>query len=187
AAEALRSNLLTDFGRLMRLLDAATQSLQTSQEIGSISNIVGLANSLRSIDPANIRFWTMPFAWAGNRVVATDSAEYVWEALRRDVPVRAEKNADGVFIGLPPEGSPDALPSTAAGATPSAGSTAAGSEGASGAAGGADSDTAATDANSESTPTPASPGADETASATSPTTAQSTESAPVCTRENAIP
>lgn len=187
AAEALRSNLLTDFGRLMRLLDAATQSLQTSQEIGSISNIVGLANSLRSIDPANIRFWTMPFAWAGNRVVATDSAEYVWEALRRDVPVRAEKNADGVFIGLPPEGSPDALPSTAAGATPSAGITAAGSEGASGAAGGADSDTAATDANSESTPTPASPGADETASATSPTTAQSTESAPVCTRENAIP
>ena len=183
AAEALRSNLLTDFPRLMRLLDAATQSLQTSQEIGSISNIVGLANSLRSLNPANIRFWTMPFAWAGNRVVATDSADYVWEALRRDVPVRAEKNADGVFVGLPPEGSPDALPSATASA---AAGTASDAEGPASAAESTTSGDTEAAASSESPAVEAEPEGDASASH-APTTAQSTELAPVCTRENAIP
>ncbi len=81
-SEALSSSLLSDPIRLYKVLDVSTQTLTTSPFIGSIPNLIGLAGSLASIKTDDLMMVTMPFDWAGARVVEnTDFSPYVWEAL----------------------------------------------------------------------------------------------------------
>ncbi|MDD9205638.1 LCP family protein, partial [Georgenia sp. 10Sc9-8] len=87
ARDALSRNLLTELPVLYRFLDAATSSLVTGEEIGSLPTLAGLAYSLRGLDADDIYFTTMPFDWAGPRVVPSEEAELVWQALRNDEPV----------------------------------------------------------------------------------------------------
>lgn len=85
-------NLLTDSAALYRFLTAATGSLTTDTELGSISNLAGLAFSLRNIPPANIVFMTIPFASYPadpNQVVWTSDAAQVWSSIASDLPVVA--------------------------------------------------------------------------------------------------
>ncbi|WP_152191539.1 LCP family protein [Georgenia satyanarayanai] len=95
AREALSKNLLTDLPKLYRFLDAATSTLTTGTELGSIPTMAGLAYSLRGINLENIVFETMPFEWAGNRVRPAAEAEELWEALRTDEPIEGALNATG--------------------------------------------------------------------------------------------
>lgn len=95
AREALSKNLLTDLPKLYRFLDAATSTLTTGTELGSIPTMAGLAYSLRGIDLENIVFETMPFDWAGNRVRPSADAEELWAALRDDEPIQGALNAAG--------------------------------------------------------------------------------------------
>ncbi len=95
AREALSKNLLTDLPALYRFLDAATSTLTTGTELGSIPTLAGLAYSLRGIDLENIVFETMPFEWAGNRVRPAAEAETLWQALREDEPIQGALNAAG--------------------------------------------------------------------------------------------
>src|SRR5699024_6574572 len=62
--KVLDSNLLTDTADLYQFLKAATSSLTTSDDIGNLSTMVGLAYSLRGIDLEDVNFATLPFAWA---------------------------------------------------------------------------------------------------------------------------
>ena len=80
---------------LYRFLDAATSTLTTGTDLGSIPTLAGLAYSLRGIDLENIVFETMPFEWAGNRVRPAAEAEALWEALRADEPIEGALNAAG--------------------------------------------------------------------------------------------
>ena len=85
--EALSSNLLRDPARLYRFLDTSTQTLTTGNRIGSASALAGLGTSLAGIRSDDIAFITMPFEWAGPRVVpSADYADPVWDALRADDP-----------------------------------------------------------------------------------------------------
>ncbi|MBD8063647.1 LCP family protein [Oceanitalea stevensii] len=95
AREALSKNLLTDLPKLYRFLDAATSTLTTGTELGSIPTMAGLAYSLRGIDLESIVFETMPHLPAGNRVVPAAEAEELWEALRDDEPIQGALNAAG--------------------------------------------------------------------------------------------
>ncbi|WP_454084670.1 LCP family protein [Georgenia sp. Marseille-Q6866] len=95
AREALSKNLLTDLPKLYRFLDAATSTLTTGTELGSIPTMAGLAYSLRGIDLENIVFETMPHLPAGNRVVPAAESEELWEALRDDEPIQGALNAAG--------------------------------------------------------------------------------------------
>ena len=95
AREALSKNLLTDLPKLYRFLDAATSTLTTGAELGSIPTMAGLAYSLRAIDLESIVFETMPFDWAGDRVRPSADAEELWEALRNDEPIQGALNAAG--------------------------------------------------------------------------------------------
>ncbi|WP_170297212.1 LCP family protein [Georgenia thermotolerans] len=95
AREALGKNLLTDLPSLYRFLDATTKTLVTGPEIGQLSTMAGLANSLRRIAPENIVFTTMPFEWAGPRVRPAPAAGEVWDALRADKPVPGTVTAGG--------------------------------------------------------------------------------------------
>ncbi len=86
--EALSTNLLRNPPRLYRFLDTSTQTLTTGNRIGDVRALAGLGTSLASIRSDDITFVTMPFEWAGPRVIPSwDYADLVWEALRTDTPV----------------------------------------------------------------------------------------------------
>jgi LCP family protein required for cell wall assembly len=99
ARDALSSRVLFDVTRLYDVLDAGTESLTTSREMASISNIAGLAISLRGLSSDDITFLTMPWEPAGNRVTIAPEAEAVWEALRNDDPLPNGESATDEQLG----------------------------------------------------------------------------------------
>lgn len=97
--EALSTNLLRSPVRLYQFLDTSTQTLTTGQSIGDLAALVGLASSLSAIRADDVVFITMPFTWAGARVVPADPyAGFVWEALVADEAVDAMYSGDSVDI-----------------------------------------------------------------------------------------
>lgn len=115
--EVFAMNLLTDSRNLYQVLDAGTQSLSTSQGLGDLTTMVGLLYSLRSIDIANVHFITMPNIPAPqdrNRVVPTDDAELVWQAIKKDQPVWVGEDGS-IVVYDPQQASPGAPDPTAAG------------------------------------------------------------------------
>ena len=114
ANEVLSKNLLTDGPNLMQFLSAATQSVKTDL---SVSDLTGLAFSLRGIDRANITFMTVPWAPAAadrNRVEWTSAADELWANIAADVPM----------LGQPEEPAQPATPEQPV--SPDAGTTAPG-------------------------------------------------------------
>jgi LCP family protein required for cell wall assembly len=95
AREALSKNLLTDLPALYQFLDAATSTLTTGPYIGGLPTMAGLANSLRGLEPGAISFATMPFDWAGPRVVPSADAEMMWENIKADRPIDATLTGTG--------------------------------------------------------------------------------------------
>ena len=90
ATEVFAKNLLTDSAGLYRFLTAATESLTADPNTGSISNLTGLAWSLKDISPTNITFMTIPIATNPedrNEVVWTSAAAQIWSNLANDVPM----------------------------------------------------------------------------------------------------
>ncbi|MGJ5755422.1 LCP family protein [Streptomyces puniciscabiei] len=83
-------NVFTDSGRLMDLAEAATKSLQVSEEIGSVKKLYDLAMELKSVPTNRITSLTMPNVTdSQNRehVVPDEAnADKLWEMLRDDVP-----------------------------------------------------------------------------------------------------
>lgn len=97
--EVLSTRLLTDPVRLYRVAESATASLTTGTTIGSLTEIVGLAASMKNLSLDNVTFITMPFDWAGNRVTVNNTyAEQVWEALRNDTAVDPRLTGAGYEI-----------------------------------------------------------------------------------------
>lgn len=88
----LDQNLLTDSPALFRFLDAATASLTTSGELGSISSLAGIAMSLREVDADDITFVTVPWAARGDgaNVVWTAEADELFAAVAEDRPIEDE-------------------------------------------------------------------------------------------------
>ncbi|NMR20854.1 LCP family protein [Cellulomonas fimi] len=83
-------NLLTDVPELLQFLNAATSSITASPNLASITNLSGLAFSLRGTLGGNISFMTVPFAPAPtdrNRVVMTAEADVLWERVAADQPI----------------------------------------------------------------------------------------------------
>ncbi|WP_255491594.1 MULTISPECIES: LCP family protein [unclassified Actinotalea] len=90
ATEVLSKNLLTDSTKLYLFLNAATQSLTADPDTGNVSNLAGLAFSLRDVPSGNITFMTIPFgAWSQdpNQVVWTSEADTIWANMAADVPI----------------------------------------------------------------------------------------------------
>ncbi len=83
------TNVLTDTRELYAFLDAATASLTTSEDLGSISSLAGLALSLRGIDSADVDFVTVPWTPRGDgaNVLWTAEADDLWAAVAADEPV----------------------------------------------------------------------------------------------------
>ncbi|ACQ79427.1 cell envelope-related protein transcriptional attenuator [Beutenbergia cavernae DSM 12333] len=85
--QVLSKNIITDSGALFSFLNAATASLTTSEGIGSITTMAGLANSLRALPADGVIFTTVPFDWAGNVVTQNDAGAVLWERIASDQPI----------------------------------------------------------------------------------------------------
>ncbi|WP_307861560.1 LCP family protein [Cellulomonas wangleii] len=112
ANEVLSKNLLTDGAQLMQFLSAATQSVTT--DLG-VSDLTGLAFSLRGIERGNITLMTVPWAPArsdANRVEWTAEADELWANIAADRPMLGEPE--------PPAADPAAPAAPAAPADPGA-------------------------------------------------------------------
>jgi LCP family protein required for cell wall assembly len=85
----LDRDLLTNTPRLYRFLDAATSSLTTSDDLGSISDLTGLALSLRGVRAADLSFVTVPWTPRGDgaNVLWTAEADELWAAIAEDRPL----------------------------------------------------------------------------------------------------
>ena len=94
--EVSSTQLLLNPVSLYGVLDAATASLTTDPNLGALDKLRDLALSLRSLQPEQITFLTMPWVPRGdgeNVIVDPDKAPAVWESMRSDTPWLAEKPA----------------------------------------------------------------------------------------------
>ncbi|MFG2799661.1 LCP family protein [Streptomyces pseudovenezuelae] len=84
-------NVFTDTPRLMDLAEAATKSLQVSEEIGSVKQLYDLGTQLKSVPTDRITSVTMPNVpdpRNSDHVVPDGAnADRLWEMLRDDVPL----------------------------------------------------------------------------------------------------
>lgn len=90
ARTVLSKNILTDVDQLMRFLSAATSSLTVSSGLSSLTEMAGLAYSVRGIRGSGISFMTIPYAAAPEdpaRVVWTSGADEVWAKIAADEPL----------------------------------------------------------------------------------------------------
>ena len=88
----LDANLLTDSPELLRFLDAATASLTTSGDLGSISALTGVAVSMRNIRADDITFVTVPWVARGDgaNVLWTAEADELFADVAADRPIEDE-------------------------------------------------------------------------------------------------
>ncbi|UFU07530.1 LCP family protein [Ruania halotolerans] len=85
--QVLDRNILTNSTELYQFLQAATSSLTTSDRIGNLTTMAGLAYSLRGTDVDEVNFATIPFDWAGNRVRPNYLTDELWASIREDEPM----------------------------------------------------------------------------------------------------
>lgn len=97
--EALSKNLTTDLPRLYSFIDAISQSVVLSKDLGDVDTLAALGLSVRGVKTDDMFMMTMPWEPAGARVTEAPEAEIVWEALREDQPLEELFDADGVYIG----------------------------------------------------------------------------------------
>ncbi|MDM7831772.1 LCP family protein [Cellulomonas edaphi] len=106
----LSKNVLTDVGDLLGLLGAATSSVTTDKGL-SVTDMAGLAYTMRDIRGGNITFMTIPwgpYPADHNRVQWTDEAATIWARMAADEPL---------------DGEPAKTPAATKGATPTGGAT----------------------------------------------------------------
>lgn len=84
------SGVLANPVKVLKLLEASTESLTTDEEFANLRKLGGLATSMKDIGMDKVRFVTAPFEpWPTdpNRVILTPDADAVWTKMRRDEPL----------------------------------------------------------------------------------------------------
>lgn len=87
---AKSKNILTDISSLYSFAKTSLSTLTTSERIGSLSTMGGIAYSLRNIKNDNIQFITLPVHPAPqdiNRLVVSPEGEQLWQLIKEDKPV----------------------------------------------------------------------------------------------------
>jgi LCP family protein required for cell wall assembly len=112
--------------RLLKFLDAATNSLTTDPGFANLKQLASLGNSLKNIGLDNVKFITVPWEpWTQdpNRVAWKPEAAQLWKLIRRDRPLTAEFSSDAVTPGSESAAtagaSPSSTPSGTASSSPS--------------------------------------------------------------------
>ena len=108
--------------RLLKFLDAATNSLTTDPGFANLKQLASLGSSLQSIGLDNVKFITVPWQpWPQdpNRVEWKSEASQLWRLIRRDRQLTAEFDADAVSPGSGAGATAGVSPSATATGTPS--------------------------------------------------------------------
>ena len=88
--------------RLLKFLNAATNSLTTDPGFANLKQLASLGNSLKSIGLDNVKFITVPWQpWPqdANRVEWKPESAQLWRLIRRDRQLTSEFDADAVSPG----------------------------------------------------------------------------------------
>lgn len=105
-------NAFTDLPRLTGLAEAATKSLQVSEEIGTVKKLLDLALLLKDVPVNRITTATIPVLPAPsdrNRLIVNPTdAPKVWDLIRKDVAM--DKNGDPAPAGSGSPSAPAATP-----------------------------------------------------------------------------
>jgi LCP family protein required for cell wall assembly len=107
--------------RLLKFLDAATDSLTTDPEFANLKQLASLGSSLKSIGLDNVKFITVPWEpWSedANRVAWKPEASQLWRLIRRDRQLTPAFDADAVTPGSGDD-TATASPSNTASGSPS--------------------------------------------------------------------
>ncbi|MFE4059744.1 LCP family protein [Streptomyces sp. NPDC059096] len=86
--ELKSQNVFTDTPRLTGLAEAATKSLEVSEEIGTVKKLFDLAMQLKSVPTDRLTMTTMPTAvdpQDANHLVADGDSDDLWKMVRDDV------------------------------------------------------------------------------------------------------
>ncbi|MEU6993348.1 LCP family protein [Streptomyces sp. NPDC046465] len=85
----LRENTgLTSPNQLRKLAEEATKALKVDDGLGTIKKLYDLGNELKKVPPNRTTMTTMPFEYAGERVVPKpDDAEQLFRLVRDDIPL----------------------------------------------------------------------------------------------------
>lgn len=96
ANKVLSAGTITNPAAMAQFLTAVTESLTVSQGL-NMTSLVGLAWSLKGIDPANIQFVTVPWGDSGDGATVkwTKDANAIWEAVINDQPIQGTVDANG--------------------------------------------------------------------------------------------
>jgi LCP family protein required for cell wall assembly len=120
AHQVLSANTLANPVRLLKFLEAATDSLQLDKGLGSLAKIAKLGVEFRGIGLDRIQFITVPWQYAPddpNRIRWLPEAQRVWDAIIDDRPIPRKYLGDAISAErLPgsddePTGSPSGSPS----------------------------------------------------------------------------
>ena len=90
AHQVLSANTLANPVRLLKFLEAATQSLQLDEGLGSLAKIAKLGVQFQGIGLDNIKFITVPWQYAPddpNRIRWLPESKQVWTAIINDKPI----------------------------------------------------------------------------------------------------
>ncbi|WP_243106711.1 LCP family protein [Actinomyces lilanjuaniae] len=114
-ARAAQSKNLLGANELYDFATSVLEALTVSKGL-SLGALAGLGSSVQQVGMDNMNFVAMPTAeapWDANRVVPTDEADDVWEALRNDQPVPdGSEGSDGTTGGDSATPSATASPDT---------------------------------------------------------------------------
>ncbi len=97
--QARSTSVLTRPDRLFKFVNALTKAMTVDEGISSIPELTGLAKRARAVNDKNITFVTMPNGAAPtdvNRVVKTEDADTIFNAVAKDqeMPVEGEADAE---------------------------------------------------------------------------------------------
>jgi LCP family protein required for cell wall assembly len=98
AHKAISAGTLANPVRLYKFLDAATQSLTTDPALASLTDLAGLAKSVKGVGLDHIQFVTVPWETYQpdpNRLVWAPEAAQLWSRIRHDKPL-SEQLMSGV-------------------------------------------------------------------------------------------
>ncbi|KAA0930539.1 LCP family protein [Streptomyces apricus] len=109
-------NVFTDSGRLTSLAEAATESLEVSEEIGTVKKLYDLAMKLKTVPTDRFTMTTMPTVPdpldANHLVPKPTDADKVWSMIRNDVAFDkgGKKGKGAAASARPKETGPPAAP-----------------------------------------------------------------------------
>jgi LCP family protein required for cell wall assembly len=120
--KVVSAGTLTNPVRLLKFLNAATNSLTTDPGFANLKQLASLGSSLKNIGLDNIKFITVPWEpWSqdANRVAWKPDANELWRLIRRDRQLTPAFDTDAVTpgsgtaatAGTDPSGTPSGTPS----------------------------------------------------------------------------